>query len=323
MSLTSSTILVTGGAGFIGSHLCQRLLSLDNKVICVDNLITGSLKNISDFISSKNFIFIQEDITNSSLFKNFIRRPADKNLNYIFHLASPASPTQYKRYAIATLMTNSLGTKNVLDIAIKHDAKTLIASTSEVYGDPQIHPQKETYWGNVNPIGPRACYDEAKRFAESLTMEYVRKKQCRSIIARIFNTYGPNMAKDDGRVISNFCFAAIHGKPLLVYGDGTQTRSFCYISDMVDGMISLLRDGKIGEVVNIGNPDEKTVLELAKLIKKLSKSDSKIEYRQLPKDDPVRRKPDIEKIKKEIGWQPKVSLEEGLKKTIDYFRNIK
>ncbi|MBI2611194.1 SDR family oxidoreductase [Candidatus Gottesmanbacteria bacterium] len=313
------TYLVTGGAGFIGSHLCEKLLSEESRVICIDNLITGRIENIKNLLSNPNFSFIKHDITKP--LSNY--KLPTTNYQLIFHLASPASPPQYQKYSIETLLTNSIGTKNILDIAIKNNAKILIASTSEVYGDPQIHPQPETYWGNVNPVGVRSCYDESKRFAESLTMEYIRKKNCRGIIVRIFNTYGPKMAKDDGRVVSNFCYSATHREPLLVYGDGTQTRSFCYISDMVEGLLKALQKGKIGQVYNIGNPDEKKVIELAKIIKKLANSHSQIKFEQKPEEDPTRRKPDIEKIKREIGWQPKVNLEDGLIKTIEYFRSIK
>jgi len=322
MNATQSLYIVTGGAGFIGSHLCESLLSSRYKVICIDNLITGKKENISDLLNNPNFTFIEQDVTDPSLIKNLIRKLADENLQYIFHLASPASPPQYKRFAIETLMTNSLGTKNILDLASQTGAKFLLASTSEVYGDPKVHPQTESYWGNVNSIGERACYDEAKRFAESLTMEYFRKKSVNAVIVRIFNTYGPKMDKDDGRVISNFCYAAIHGKPLQIYGDGSQTRSFCFISDMVEGLILALSKGESGQVYNLGNPIEKTINEIAGLVVKLSGSKSKITHSSRQSDDPARRKPVIKKAQKILTWQPTVDLKEGLIRTIEYFRKL-
>ena len=305
--------LVTGGAGFIGSHLCQRLLEDGYRVICLDNFITGRKENIKHLLNNKNFSFIKDDVTKSPI--SHIPSP----ISHIFHLASPASPVDYQKYPIETLMTNSLGTYNMLKLARKKKAKLLYASSSEVYGDPEQHPQKEAYWGYVNPVGPRACYDEAKRFAEALTMSYFRKFDLDVRIVRIFNTYGPRMKPDDGRVVSTFVNQALKNKPMTVFGDGTQTRSFCYITDMVEGLIAaMFKDKTKGEIFNLGKPSEVRIIELAKMIKKLTKSHSEIKFTKLPTDDPRKRKPDISKARKVLNWQPKVSLEEGLKETIEY-----
>jgi nucleoside-diphosphate-sugar epimerase len=310
------TALVAGGAGFIGSHLCEALLREGFKVICLDNLGTGRKENLKIASKNKNFKFLKHDV----------RKPISVKgpIHYIFHLASYASPPYYQTKSIETLMTNSLGTYNILEFAKLKKAKYLITSTSETYGDPKEHPQKETYWGNVNPVGIRSCYDEAKRFAEALTMEYVRKFSLDARIIRIFNTYGPRLQKDDGRVISNFINQALEGKPLTMYGDGKQTRSFCYISDQVAGLLAaMLMDGTKGEVINIGNPGEFTMIEAAELVKEMTGTKSKIVYKPLPNDDPTRRKPDITKAKKLLGWEPKVKFEDGLRKTIKWFRDEK
>lgn len=312
---------VSGGAGFIGSHLCNRLINSGGEVFCIDSLITGDFRNVSHLSRNKNFHFIKHDVTRT-LPSRFLKQFS--GLKYLYHLASPASPPLYRKFAIETLLVNSLGTYQMLETAKNFKSKFLLASTSEVYGDPLEHPQKETYHGNVNSVGLRACYDESKRFAEALTMEYVRKFNLQACIIRIFNTYGPNMKILDGRVISNFINQAISGKPLTVYGDGLQTRSFCYIDDMIDGLIEAMDNRKIeAEVINLGNPQEYTILDLAKKIIKLTKSSSTVVYRNLRiGDDPQQRKPDISRAYKILGWKPKIPLTSGLKKTMDYFRTI-
>ncbi len=299
------TILVTGGAGFIGSHLCEALLSQGHKVICVDNFITGSKKNINHLFSNKNFSLIEQDICKPLELK--------EKVHEIYNLASIASPKFYYKYPIETLLVGSVGVKNMLDLALKNNAKFLHSSTSEIYGDPLQHPQTESYWGNVNPIGERSCYDESKRFAETLIMTYHRKHCLSSRIVRIFNTYGPKMSEGDGRVIPNFISQALSNKPLTVYGDGSQTRSFCYIDDLVEGLVKAM-NSEYNLPINLGNPNETTILELAKKIIKLTDSKSKINFLPLPKDDPAKRKPDTSLAKKELNWQPKISLEEGLKR---------
>ncbi len=308
-------ILVTGGAGFIGSHLCDSLLKKGHSVVCIDNLGTGSERNISHLKVSKNFTFLNADVRDP---------PKLTGVEMIFHLASRASPKDFARYPTDILLTNALGTYNLLSLAQKNSSKFLLASTSEAYGDPLQHPQKETYWGNVSSLGPRSCYDEAKRFAEALTMAFLREHGVDARIVRIFNTYGPRMQKGDGRVIPNFITQCLENKPMTVYGKGTQTRSFCYVSDLVEGIErAMFSQNTRGDVFNLGNPNEMTVLDAAKLIKKLTSSTSEIVFKPLPQDDPVRRNPDIEKAKKMLGWAPQVSFEEGLKKTIAYFREIK
>lgn len=312
--------LVTGGAGFIGSHLCEALLNKGDEVFCVDNFITGSRKNVEHLQNNSQFHLIEWDVI----------KPLDENLQStiynlqsIYHLASPASPVQYQKYPIETLLANSVGTYNLLELTKSLRAKFLYASSSEVYGNPQQHPQRESYWGNVNPIGVRSCYDEGKRFGEAMVMAFIRKYDLDGRIARIFNTYGPRMDKDDGRVISNFIVQAIGGLPITVYGDGSQTRSFCCIADLVEGLIILMEKEKArGEVFNLGNPEEYTILEIAKIIKELTRSSSEIQFTDLPEDDPIRRKPDITRAQKILGWQPKVALKDGLLKTIEYFKNI-
>jgi dTDP-glucose 4,6-dehydratase len=304
-------ILITGGAGFIGSHLCRRLLSKENFIICIDNFITGYKDNIRDFLGQTNFKLINYDIS-QPLYIN-------EDLDFVMHFASPASPKDYLEYPIKTLKVGTLGTHNCLGIAKAKGAKFFLASTSEIYGDPQIHPQPEDYFGNVNPIGYRSCYDEAKRAAEAMTFAYHRQHNMDIRIARIFNCYGPFMRLNDGRVISNFIYQALTNSDLTVYGDGSQTRSFCYIDDLIDGIIKFMQVDFPGPL-NLGNPDEFTVIELAKKILNLTKSSSKIKYRPLPEDDPKRRKPDITKAKKLLNWQPRITLDEGLNRTISWFK---
>ncbi len=303
-------VLITGGAGFIGSHLCEFLLGKGFRVLCMDNLITGDRKNIEHLEKNKNFEFIGHDVSKHI--------EIDENLDYILHFASPASPVDYQKIPIQTLKAGSLGTHNTLGLALAKKAKYVLASTSEVYGDPLVNPQPESYWGNVNPVGVRGCYDEAKRFAEALVMAYHRIHKVDTRIVRIFNTYGQRMRKYDGRVVPNFIVQALKNEPITVYGDGNQTRSFCYVSDLIDG-IYLLMMSNISEPVNIGNPEEHTIKEFAEIIRKLTNSKSKIVFKNLPVDDPHVRCPDTSKAKKELGWEPKVSLEEGIKKTIEWF----
>jgi len=305
------TALVTGGAGFIGSHLCKYLLKKNYKVICIDNLITGSLKNLEG-IKTGDFLFVNHDVTEHIDIKD--------NINVIFHLSSPASPIDYLQLPIQTLKVGALGTHNILGLAKSKRAAMLLASTSEVYGDPLIHPQKEEYWGNVNPVGPRGVYDEAKRFAEAITTAYHKQQGVDTRIARIFNTFGPNMRLRDGRVIPNFIIQCLKGEDITAYGDGKQTRSFCYIEDMVEGLYKLSKSD-YHYPVNLGNPNEITILELANKIKSLTNSTSKTIFNPLPVDDPKVRMPDISKAKKILKWEPKVNLEEGLVKTIGWFKD--
>lgn len=315
-------ILIAGGAGFIGSHLCESFLDENYAVICVDNLITGDKKNIDPLIKNSNFKFINHDTT------KFLQSDELTEIDYIFHLASPASPNKksprsYINHPIETLLANSLGTYELLELAKKFSAKFLYVSSSEIYGNPTISQQTEDYFGNVNPNGIRSVYDEGKRFGEAMTMAYVRKFGTDARIVRIFNTYGPKMQKDDGRVISNFINQAIENKQITVYGDGNQTRSFCYVDDMVNGLkLAMFTPGTKGEVMNLGNPDEKTILEIARIIKNMVGSSSEIIHEELPEDDPENRKPDIEKAKRLLKWSPKINLEDGLKKTIEYFKKI-
>jgi dTDP-glucose 4,6-dehydratase len=313
--------LVTGGAGFIGSHLCDKLVGEGYKVYCLDNLLTGSKKNIEHLLNNQNFQFVEADVT--ARFEIPDMNPSTGS-NFIFHLASPASPIDYQNYSEETLLTNSTGTLNILELAKKTGAKFLLASTSEVYGDPLEHPQKETYFGNVNTFGPRSCYDESKRFGETATYVYLHKHNIDARIVRIFNTYGPRMKKDDGRVVSNFINQSIAGEDLNIDGDGSQTRSFCYVSDLVDGLCkAMFIEGTNAQIFNIGNPEESTVKELAEKIKKMTSSKSEIKYNgTFRKDDPMRRQPDISKAKNVLSWEPKVGLEEGLQKTIEHYRSI-
>jgi UDP-glucuronate decarboxylase len=306
-------ILVTGGAGFLGSHLCETLLNAGNEVICLDNYFTGRKKNIVHMMDNPYFELVRHDVT----------MPFFIEVDQIYNLACPASPVQYQYNAIKTIKTSVMGSINMLGLAKRLKAKVLQASTSEVYGDPLQHPQTECYWGNVNPIGPRSCYDEGKRCAESLFMNYHLENQIKIKILRIFNTYGPQMDMNDGRVISNFIVQALKGEEITIFGNGKQSRSFCYVDDLIRGMISFMDSGDdvIGPI-NMGNPVEFTMLELADIVLKLTNSKSKIVYKPLPQDDPLQRSPDITLAKKELGWEPRVSLEDGLKKTIGYFETI-
>jgi len=302
--------LVTGGAGFLGSHLCDALLAEGYNVVAVDNLLTGRMANIEHLRRDASFEFLQRDIN----------QPFDcGEVNYVFHFASPASPVDYMIHGIDTLKVGSLGTMHALEIAQKYRAKYLVSSTSECYGDPLEHPQKETYWGNVNPIGPRSVYDEAKRFTEALTMAYHRYNQVDTRISRIFNTYGPRMQLNDGRVIPNFMKQALRGEDLTVYGAGTQTRSFCYVSDEIDGFLRLSKSNEHSPV-NIGNPNEFTILECARRVIAVTGSKSKIRYEKIPEDDPKQRRPDISKARSLLGWEPKIDLDSGLKLSLEYFR---
>lgn len=304
-------ILVTGGAGFIGSHLCERLIRQGHHVLCVDNYFTGSKKNITHLLPNPRFEIIRQDIC----------FPLYVEVDEIYNLACPASPKYYQKDPIQTTKTSIIGAYNLLGLAKRTGAKILQASTSEVYGDPEVHPQPETYWGNVNPIGIRSCYDEGKRAAETLFFDYHRQHGVRIKVMRIFNTYGPKMAADDGRVVSNFIVQALKGEDITIYGDGQQTRSFCYVDDLVNGMIALMEsdDAVIGPI-NMGNPSEYTMLGLADLVIQLTKSDSEIVFKDLPQDDPKQRRPDISVAKEILGWEPRVKVTNGLQQTIDYFR---
>ncbi|MEK7434150.1 MAG: UDP-glucuronic acid decarboxylase family protein [Cyanobacteriota bacterium] len=305
-------ILVTGGAGFIGSHLCKELIRRENEVICVDNFFTGRKDNLKEIIDNKNFEIIRHDVINPILLE----------VDEIYNLACPASPVHYQSNPIKTLKTNFMGTMNMLGLAKRVNAKILQASTSEAYGDPEIHPQKEDYRGNVNPIGIRACYDEGKRISETLCFDYHRQENVDIRVIRIFNTYGPNMLENDGRVVSNFIVQCLRNQDITIYGDGSQTRSFCYVSDLVEGMIRMMENDKnfLGPV-NLGRPSENTIFEFANKIKEMTKSTSNIIFKELPQDDPTRRKPDISLAKEKLNWNPVVELEEGLEKTISWFRN--
>ena len=311
MSKSKKTVVITGGAGFLGSHLCDYFMREGFKVFAVDNLITGNVNNIRHHLKNKNFKFIKHDVSKE------IKIPGA--VHYVMHFASPASPVDYLKNPIQTLKVGSLGTHNALGLAKAKKATFLMASTSEVYGDPLEHPQKETYWGNVNPIGPRGVYDEAKRFSEAITLAYHREHKVDTKIVRIFNTYGPRMQIKDGRVVPNFIDQALHGKSLTVYGKGNQTRSFCYYSDLIDGILKLLFSKETGPI-NIGNPREFTISEFAQLVLKFTGSKSKIIHEPLPKDDPKQRKPDITLARTKLKWEPKIKLEDGLRETIDWFK---
>jgi UDP-glucuronate decarboxylase len=303
-------ILVTGGAGFLGSHLCDRLIERGDEVICVDNFFTGQKRNIEHLLGNPRFELLRHDIV----------EPLKVEVDQIFNLACPASPIHYQENPIKTIKTSTVGMVNMLGLAKRVGARILQASTSEVYGDPTVHPQPESYWGNVNPIGPRSCYDEGKRVAETLCLDYHRQNGVAIRIVRIFNTYGPRMHPDDGRVVSNFIMQALQNKPITVYGDGSQTRSFCYVDDMIEGLLHMM-DAEVIGPINLGNPAELSVLSLAERIIELTGSTSTIDTRELPVDDPKQRQPDITLAKKHLGWEPSVPLEEGLKQTIDYFQS--
>lgn len=312
--MRKQTILVTGGGGFIGSHLCELLLGRGNDVICLDNFFTGSKNNIRHLLSNPSFELIRHDVT----------IPIELEVDAIYNLACPASPIHYQHDPVQTIRTNILGAMNMLDLARRLRIPILQSSTSEVYGDPREHPQRETYWGNVNPIGVRSCYDEGKRCAETLFFDYHRQYALPIKVVRIFNTYGPRMLPNDGRVVSNFIVQALKGEDLTIYGNGSQTRSFCCVSDLVEGLEAMMHTpDRITGPVNLGNPGEFTVRELAESIIRLTGSESKIVYRPLPQDDPARRRPDISLAHELLGWSPRVALEDGLRRTIDYFRNLK
>ncbi|HEU0023400.1 MAG TPA: UDP-glucuronic acid decarboxylase family protein [Thermoleophilaceae bacterium] len=306
------TSLVTGGAGFLGSHICDYLLERGHRVICVDNLETGSLNNIKH-IRESGFRFEMFDITD--------HYDIDEPVDFVYHMASPASPIDYARLPLHTLKVGAYGTHNTLGLAKKHRARFMIASTSEVYGDPLVHPQPESYWGNVNPIGPRGVYDEAKRYAEALTMAYLRQQGVDTCIARIFNTYGPRMRPNDGRAVPTFLRQALTGQPVTVFGDGSQTRSFCYVQDLVRGLVAL-NESEVHDPVNIGNPNEMTLLEMAELVVELTESPSEVAYEPLPEDDPQVRQPDITRAKQLLGWEPEVSLREGLAQTVEHYTKV-
>ncbi|MCB1731116.1 MAG: SDR family oxidoreductase [Halieaceae bacterium] len=304
-------ILVTGGAGFLGSHLCRRLLQDGEDVICLDNFFTGTRDNVIDLLADPHFELMRHDVT----------FPLYVEVDEIYNLACPASPIHYQHDPVQTTKTSVHGAINMLGLAKRTGAKILQASTSEVYGDPQVHPQKEDYWGHVNPIGPRSCYDEGKRCAETLFFDYYRQHHLRIKVARIFNTYGPNMHPNDGRVVSNFIMQALRGEPITLYGDGSQTRSFCYVTDLVEGLIRLMNSGnEVTGPINLGNPNEFTIRQLAELIIEITGSKSELEYKPLPTDDPLQRQPDILQAKEILDWVPDVQLDQGLENTIDYFR---
>lgn len=312
-TITTGRYLIAGGAGFLGSHLCENLLNRGASVVCVDNYITGRERNVRHLQKNSKFELVEHDITKPLNIEG--------GLAGVFNLASPASPIDYAKYPIETLKVGSLGAENMLNLAEQKKCPILVTSTSEVYGDPLEHPQKETYWGNVNPIGPRGCYDESKRYLEALTMAYHRTRGVKTRIVRIFNTYGPRMRTDDGRVVPNFCIQAIEGKPITIYGDGKQTRSFCYVDDLIEGIVRtfLLEHS---EPINIGNPIEMNMLQFAEVIKKHAGSNVPLVFKPLPTDDPKTRCPDISKAKKMLNWEPKVLLADGLKKTYEYFQSV-
>ncbi len=305
-------VLVTGGAGFIGSFLCEKLLSMGNEVLCLDNFFTGNKKNILHLLDNNLFELVRHDITQSILLE----------VDRVYHFACPASPVHYQYNPVKTIKTNVMGTINMLGLSKRVKARMMLASTSEVYGDPQVHPQTESYWGHVNPIGIRSCYDEGKRVAETLMMDYHRQNKVDIKIIRIFNTYGPRMAPNDGRVVSNFILQALRNEDITLYGEGQQTRSFCYVSDLIDGAIAMMHAENFAGPVNLGNPDEFTIQELAAKVLDLTGSRSKIKHMPLPEDDPVQRKPDIGLAQQKLNWNPGVPLEEGLKKTIKYFEEF-
>jgi nucleoside-diphosphate-sugar epimerase len=305
-------ILVTGGAGFIGSHLCDKLITQGHSVTCVDNLGSGRLENIKHLYKNKNFKFIKHNVIEPL-------QLIEGKVDQIYHLASRASPNDYQQYPVETALANSVGTDRMAKLAMSKNASLLFTSTSEAYGEPREHPQKESYWGNVNPVGIRSCYDESKRFGEALLMAYYREYGLKIKIVRIFNTYGPRMRKEDGRVISNFISQALENQPITIYGDGMQTRSFCYVGDMIEGLLKMMNSKEIGPK-NLGNPIEVRIIDVAKIIKSLTRSKSGIVFKPLPQDDPTKRQPDISKARELLGWEPKMDLETGLKKTIEWFK---
>ena len=309
----SKRVLVTGGAGFIGSHLCERLLNAGDQVLCVDNFYSSTRENVAHLLPHPNFELLRHDIT----FPLFVE------VDQIYHLACPASPIHYQRDPVQTTKTAVHGSINMLGLAKRTKARVLLTSTSEVYGDPQVHPQTEDYWGNVNPIGPRACYDEGKRAAETLFFDYWRQHNLEIKVVRLFNTYGPRMHPEDGRVVSNFVMSALTGNPITLYGDGSQTRSFCYVDDLIDGLVAMMKsDASITGPINLGNPGEFTVKELAEMIVEKIPTTSPMEFRPLPQDDPVRRQPDITRAKQNLAWEPTIALDQGLDKTIAYFKEL-
>jgi UDP-glucuronate decarboxylase len=309
----SKRVLVTGGAGFIGSHLCERLLNAGNQVLCVDNFYSSTRENVAHLLPRPNFDLLRHDVT----FPLFVE------VDQIYHLACPASPIHYQRDPVQTTKTAVHGSINMLGLAKRTKARVLLTSTSEVYGDPKVHPQTEDYWGNVNPIGPRACYDEGKRAAETLFFDYWRQHNLEIKVVRLFNTYGPRMHPQDGRVVSNFVMSALTGNPITLYGDGSQTRSFCYVDDLIDGLVAMMEsDVSITGPINLGNPGEFTVKELAEMIVEKISTTSPMEFRPLPQDDPVRRQPDITRAKQQLGWEPTIELDQGLDKTIAYFKEL-
>jgi nucleoside-diphosphate-sugar epimerase len=311
--MAGQRIVVTGGAGFLGSHLCRALLARGDEVVAIDNLITGAMRNVEDLIGTPGFTFQHHDVS------NYVHVSGD--IDAVMHLASPASPADFERIPIQILKVGSRGTQHALGLAKDKGARFFLASTSEVYGDPLVHPQPETYWGNVNPIGPRGVYDEAKRFAEAMTFAYHRYHQVDVRVVRIFNTYGPSMRPDDGRAVSNFLVQALHGKPITVFGDGSQSRSFTYVDDEIRGFLALLDSDETGPI-NIGNDNEFTILELAQLAIEITGSSSEIVYEPLPVDDPMQRKPDLTLARTKLGWEPTIQLREGLERTAEYFRSI-
>lgn len=305
-------ILVTGGAGFLGSHLCERLVHDGHEVACMDNFFTGHRRNVAHLLDDHRFELIRHDVN----------EPTIVEVDEIYHLACPASPIHYQKNPVRTIRTAVHGTLNMLDLAREVGARILIASTSEVYGDPEQHPQTESYWGNVNPIGPRACYDEGKRCGEALAVSYARQYGVRTRIVRIFNTYGPRMHENDGRVVSNFIVQALRGEPITIYGDGSQTRSFCYVTDLIDGLVRLMNAEDVDGPVNMGNPDELTIRALAERVVALTGSRSELRFEPLPQDDPTRRRPDIARAQKLLAWRPTVPIDEGLERTVAYFRDV-
>lgn len=314
--MAKNTVVIAGGAGFIGSHLCAEYLKKNMRVVCVDNLSTGAKRNVEPFMDDPNFVFVECDIVEPLPDSVTAIKP-----EIVINMASPASPPRYQKLAKETLLVGSIGTINLLELASSAGARFFQASTSEVYGDPEVHPQTENYWGNVNSYGPRSMYDESKRFSEAAVYVYKNQRGLNTAVGRIFNTYGPKMEADDGRVVSNLVVQAITNKPMTIYGEGNQTRSFCYVDDLVRGIIALIESGEEGPI-NLGNPNEFTILELASLVKKMTGTKSEMEYKPLPGDDPMQRKPDISAAQEKLGWQPSIQLEEGLKKTIEYFQSV-